>query len=230
MGTEISTQVDDLPHPKATFDIGFFGANSQRLYTAIGKEGLAQGSNNEGTLLATVKLDEESTWNVTTREPLATARHKHATDRAWVKSIAFECKWESSNTILDLINHGLQLFPRVEKLWVLRFSLSLGLRNSWTFLFATASQWPNLGYSSTRASSSGGAGTTPLWTRSLWQNLCKNAYIPVSCRQGESGTSHSHALLSVLVEAMEKAGNDPILYVTIAWNLWAERKLSKATN
>ncbi|EIT73004.1 HAT repeat protein [Aspergillus oryzae 100-8] len=79
-----------------------------------------QNPNNEDIWLAAVKLEADARQTDQARELLATARREAGTDRVWVKSVAFERQLGNADEALDLVNQGLQLYPKADKLWMMK--------------------------------------------------------------------------------------------------------------
>jgi pre-mRNA-processing factor 6 len=79
-----------------------------------------QNPNNEDIWLAAVKLEADARQTEQARELLATARREAGTDRVWIKSVAFERQLGNIDEALDLVSQGLQLFPRGDKLWMMK--------------------------------------------------------------------------------------------------------------
>ncbi|KAJ5670199.1 uncharacterized protein N7477_005562 [Penicillium maclennaniae] len=79
-----------------------------------------QNPNNEDIWLAAVKLEADAQQTDQARELLATARREAGTDRVWVKSVAFERQLGNVDDALDLVNQGLQLYPKADKLWMMK--------------------------------------------------------------------------------------------------------------
>lgn len=79
-----------------------------------------QNPNNEDIWLAAVKLEADAKQTDQARELLATARREAGTDRVWIKSVAFERQLGNDNEALDLVNQGLQLYPKADKLWMMK--------------------------------------------------------------------------------------------------------------
>jgi len=82
-----------------------------------------QNPNNEDIWLAAVKLEADAKQTDQARELLATARREAGTDRVWTKSVAFERQLGNTDDALDLVNQGLQLFPKADKLWMIKGQL-----------------------------------------------------------------------------------------------------------
>ncbi|KAJ5721125.1 mRNA splicing factor (Prp1/Zer1) [Penicillium malachiteum] len=79
-----------------------------------------QNPNNEDIWLAAVKLEADAKQTDQARELLATARCEAGTDRVWMKSVAFERQLGNTDDALDLVNQGLQLYPKADKLWMMK--------------------------------------------------------------------------------------------------------------
>ncbi|KAF7589106.1 hypothetical protein BBP40_004773 [Aspergillus hancockii] len=79
-----------------------------------------QNPNNEDIWLAAVKLEADARQTDQARELLATARREAGTDRVWIKSVAFERQLGNADEALDLVNQGLQLYPKADKLWMMK--------------------------------------------------------------------------------------------------------------
>ncbi|KKK25598.1 hypothetical protein ARAM_005105 [Aspergillus rambellii] len=79
-----------------------------------------QNPNNEDIWLAAVKLEADARQTDQARELLATARREAGTDRVWIKSVAFERQLGNIDDALDLVNQGLQLYPKADKLWMMK--------------------------------------------------------------------------------------------------------------
>ncbi|EAW13799.1 U4/U6-U5 snRNP complex subunit PRP6 [Aspergillus clavatus NRRL 1] len=79
-----------------------------------------QNPNNEDIWLAAVKLEADADQTDQARELLSTARREAGTDRVWIKSVAFERQLGNIDEALDLVNQGLQLYPKADKLWMMK--------------------------------------------------------------------------------------------------------------
>ncbi|DAA78945.1 TPA_exp: Uncharacterized protein A8136_2730 [Trichophyton benhamiae CBS 112371] len=79
-----------------------------------------QNPNNEDIWLAAVKLEADTNQIEQARELLSTARREAGTDRVWIKSVAYERQLGNRDHALDLVNQGLQLYPKADKLWMLK--------------------------------------------------------------------------------------------------------------
>ena len=83
----------------------------------------SQNPNNEDIWLAAVKLEADAKQTEKARELLATARREAGTDRVWIKSVAFERQLGNIDEAFDLVNQGLQLYPKADKLWMMKGQL-----------------------------------------------------------------------------------------------------------
>ncbi|KAJ0416038.1 PRP1 splicing factor, N-terminal-domain-containing protein [Aspergillus carlsbadensis] len=79
-----------------------------------------QNPNNEDIWLAAVKLEADAQQTDQARELLATARREAGTDRVWIKSVAFERQLGNIDEAFDLVNQGLQVYPKADKLWMIK--------------------------------------------------------------------------------------------------------------
>ena len=79
-----------------------------------------QNPNNEDIWLAAVKLEADNQQTEQARELLQAARQEAGTDRVWIKSVAFERQLGNIEAALDLVNKSLQLFPKADKLWMIK--------------------------------------------------------------------------------------------------------------
>lgn len=79
-----------------------------------------QNPNNEDIWLAAVKLEADNGQVGQARQLLQTARREAGTDRVWIKSVAFERQHGNIDSALDLVNQGLQLYPKADKLWMMK--------------------------------------------------------------------------------------------------------------
>ena len=79
-----------------------------------------QNPNNEDIWLAAVKLEADNKQTEQARELLQTARQEAGTDRVWIKSVAFERQMANDEFALDLDNQALQLYPKADKLWMMK--------------------------------------------------------------------------------------------------------------
>ena len=79
-----------------------------------------QNPNNEDIWLAAVKLEADNNQIEQARELLQTARQEAGTDRVWIKSVAFERQLGNIPAALDLVNQALQIYPKADKLWMMK--------------------------------------------------------------------------------------------------------------
>ena len=79
-----------------------------------------QNPNNEDIWLAAVKLEADNQQTDQARELLHAAREEAGTDRVWIKSVAFERQLGDDDAALDLVNQALQIYPKADKLWMLK--------------------------------------------------------------------------------------------------------------
>ncbi|MCJ1413774.1 hypothetical protein MMC32_000099 [Xylographa parallela] len=79
-----------------------------------------QNPNNEDIWLAAVKLEADNQQTDQARELLNAAREEAGTDRVWIKSVAFERQLGNDDAALDLVNQALQIYPKADKLWMLK--------------------------------------------------------------------------------------------------------------
>lgn len=79
-----------------------------------------QNPNNEDIWLAAVKLEADNQQTEQARELLQAARQEAGTDRVWIKSVAFERQLGNVEAALDLVNQGLQIFSKADKLWMMK--------------------------------------------------------------------------------------------------------------
>lgn len=79
-----------------------------------------QNPNNEDIWLAAVKLEADNKQISQARQLLQTARQEAGTDRVWVKSVAFERQQGNDETALELVNEALQIYPKADKLWMMK--------------------------------------------------------------------------------------------------------------
>ena len=75
---------------------------------------------NEDIWLAAVQLEGDNGETGQARTLLEQARQVAGTDRVWIKSVAFERAWGSTDDALDLAHQGLQRYPSAPKLWMLK--------------------------------------------------------------------------------------------------------------
>lgn len=77
-----------------------------------------QNPNCENIYLQAIKLESDHHQIDQARELLQTARTDAGTDRVWIKSVAFERVQKNDIVALDLVNQGLQLYPKAARLWM----------------------------------------------------------------------------------------------------------------
>lgn len=75
---------------------------------------------NEDIWLFAVKLEADNGQTEEARKLLRQAREGAGTDRVWIKSVAFERQQGNIEEALDLVNKGLQLYPKADKLWMMK--------------------------------------------------------------------------------------------------------------
>ena len=225
-----------------------------------------QNEGNEDIWLAAVKLEADNGESDKARELLATARSQAGTDRVWIKSVAFERRLDDQERALDLVNQGLQLYPKTAKLWMqkgqiyeaknmlpqAREAYNTGARacNSSVPLWLLASRLEEkLGVTVKARSILDRARLAVPKSPELWTETVRLEYraknLPAANQKmaqalQECPTSglvwaeriwHLEARTQRkprILEAIQKADNDPILFVTAARIFWAERKLEKA--
>lgn len=79
-----------------------------------------QNVDNENIFLAAAKLETDAKQFEAARQVLSTAREEAGTDRIWIKSVAFERQFGTNERALDLVNQGLQTYPKAAKLWMMK--------------------------------------------------------------------------------------------------------------
>ncbi|KAF2101471.1 hypothetical protein NA57DRAFT_34792 [Rhizodiscina lignyota] len=77
-----------------------------------------QNPNNEDIWLTAVKLEADNKQIDQARTLLDDARREAGTDRVWIKSVAFERQQGNPDEALNLVNEGLQRYPKAAKLWM----------------------------------------------------------------------------------------------------------------
>ncbi|KAK9462621.1 PRP1 splicing factor, N-terminal-domain-containing protein [Lipomyces oligophaga] len=70
--------------------------------------------------LTAVDIEAENNEHDKARMLLAQAREGAGTERIWIKSVVLERQLKDSTRALDLVNGGLQKYPRSSKLWILK--------------------------------------------------------------------------------------------------------------
>jgi pre-mRNA-processing factor 6 len=79
-----------------------------------------QDIDNENIFLAAAKLETDAKQVEAARQVLSTAREEAGTDRIWIKSVSFERQYGTNERALDLVNQGLQIYPKAAKLWMMK--------------------------------------------------------------------------------------------------------------
>ena len=79
--------------------------------------------NNEDIWLAAVKLEAENGEQERARFLMDSARKQAGTDRVWKKSVVLEREYGNLSVALDLANQGLALYPKFDKLNMLKGQL-----------------------------------------------------------------------------------------------------------
>ncbi|KAF7163041.1 hypothetical protein CNMCM5623_008061 [Aspergillus felis] len=204
--------------------------------------------NNEDIWLAAVKLEADAQQMDQARALLATARSEAGTERVWIKSIAFERQLGNLNDALELVNHGLQLYPRADKLWMMKGQI-----------YESQNKLAEAG-DAYRTEEKAGAvvrarsilekarlavpNNPELWTESIRverrANKVSQAKVLMAKALQEvpsSGLLWSESIWHLesraqrkarSLEALKKVDDDPILFVAIARIFWEERHLEKA--
>ncbi|KAK6542945.1 hypothetical protein TWF694_006883 [Orbilia ellipsospora] len=85
-----------------------------------------QNPNNEDIWLAAVKLEAENKQFDAARSLLKTARNEAGTARVWIKSVAYERQLGDIDAALELVNEALGLYPKVDKLWMMKGQIYQG--------------------------------------------------------------------------------------------------------
>ena len=79
-----------------------------------------QNPNNEDIWLSAVKLEADNDQVERARQLLQTARTQAGTDRVWIRSVEFERRLGNNEAALDLVNQALQLYPKTDRLWMMK--------------------------------------------------------------------------------------------------------------
>lgn len=74
----------------------------------------------ENIWLAAVKLEADAKHFDQARDLLSKARQEAGTDRVYIKSAAFERELDNNDVALQLVDEGLQRYPKVAKLWMIK--------------------------------------------------------------------------------------------------------------
>ncbi|KAJ5668777.1 Pre-mRNA-splicing factor prp1 [Penicillium macrosclerotiorum] len=225
-----------------------------------------QNPNNEDIWLAAVKLEADAKQTDQARELLATARREAGTDRVWIKSVAFERQLGNTDEALDLVNQGLQLYPKADRLWMMkgqiyeaqnkfpqaREAYGTGTRacSKSVALWLLASRLEEKAGAVVRARSVLDRArlavpkSAELWTESVRverraNNVAQAKVLMARALQEvpTSGLLWSESIWHLeprpqrkarSLEAIKKAENDPVLFITVARIFWGERRLEKA--
>lgn len=225
-----------------------------------------QNPGNENIWLEAVKLEAEDGDSHRARDLLKTARLEAGTDRVWIKSVAFERQLGDVDAALALVNDGLQIYPKADKLWMLKGQLYEAknmlpqAREAFNTGTRACPESVPLWLLASRLEEKMGVvvkarsildrarlavkKSPELWTESVrleWRakNLpAANAKMAQALQEcPTSGLVWSERIWHLeartqrkprILEAIQKADNDPILFVTAARIFWGERKLEKA--
>ena len=225
-----------------------------------------QNQGNEDIWLAAVKLEADNGESGKARELLATARTEAGTDRVWIKSVAFERQLGDGDRALELVNQGLQTYPKAAKLWMQKGqiyekkSMLRQAREAYNTGTRACPQSVPLWLLAARLEEKMGVlikarsvldqarravpKNPEIWTESVrLEHRAKN--MPAATQKmaqalqecPTSGLVWSERIWHLeartqrkprILEAIQKADNDPILFVTAARIFWAERKLENA--
>nr|POF13464.1 pre-mrna-splicing factor prp1 [Quercus suber] len=226
-----------------------------------------QNPDNEDIWLAAVKLEADTGEVEQARQLLSQARENAGTDRVWIRSVAFERQIQKDgDDALTLVNEGLQIYPKADKLWMMKGqiyeckSMLLQAREAYNNGTRSCPHSVPLWLLAARLEERMGVlvrarsildrarlavkNNPQLWTESVRLEIrAKN--IPAANQKmaqalqecPTSGMVWSERIWSLeartqrkprILEAIQKADNDPILFVTAARIFWAERKLEKA--
>ena len=94
--------------------------NARDAARAVLARAFKQNQGNENIWLAAVKLEADARQTEKVRELLAAARQEAGTDRVWVKSVAYERQFGNVDQALDLVNQGLQRYPKAARLYMMK--------------------------------------------------------------------------------------------------------------
>jgi pre-mRNA-processing factor 6 len=83
-------------------------------------EAFSKNPDNEDIYLAAVKLEADNGQEERARSLLAQARQEARTDRVFIRSVAFERQTNNNDHALELVNEGLDSFPKCDKLWMMK--------------------------------------------------------------------------------------------------------------
>lgn len=229
-------------------------------------EAFSKNPENEDIYLAAVKLEADNGQFEQARRLLDQARSEARTDRVFIRSVAFERQTGDVDRALQLVNEGLDNFPKADKLWMMkgqiyqskdmlpqaREAFSQGARNcpKSVSLWLLASRLEEKMGVIVKARSilERARLAIPknpvLWTETVRLELrAKN--VPAANQKmaqalqecPRSGLVWSERIWNLeartsrkprILEAMQKAENDPTLFITAARIFWSERRLDKA--
>ena len=225
-----------------------------------------QNEGNEDIWLAAVRLEADNGEGEKARQLLAEARTNAGTDRVWIKSVAFERRLNDKDRALELVNQGLQLYPKAAKLWMqkgqiyesknmlpqAREAYNTGTRacphSVPLWLLASRLEEKMGVLVKARSILDRARLAVPknpeLWTESVRLEYRAKNLAAANQRMAQalqecptSGLVWSERIWHLeartqrkprILEAIQKADNDPILFVTAARIFWGERKLEKA--
>jgi pre-mRNA-processing factor 6 len=74
----------------------------------------------ENIWLGAVKFEADLKHHEQARKLLANARETAGTDRVWIKSATFERQMDDNDAALELVNQGLERYPKTAKLWMMK--------------------------------------------------------------------------------------------------------------
>ncbi|KAK4613391.1 Pre-mRNA-splicing factor prp1 [Fulvia fulva] len=83
-------------------------------------EAFSKNPESEDIYLAAVKLEADNGEEEQARRLLAQARSDARTDRVFIRSVAFERQTGHNDRALELVNEGIDTFPRTDKLWMMK--------------------------------------------------------------------------------------------------------------
>ena len=231
-----------------------------------------QNPGNENIWLEAVKLEADSGEAEKARELLATARSEAGTDRVWIKSVAFERQLAASGVAgakdraLELVNEGLQIYPKADKLWMMKGQIYTDknmlpqAREAFNTGTRACPQSVPLWLLASRLEEKMGVlvkarsildrarlaikHNPELWTESVRLEFRAKNMSAAQQKMAQalqecptSGMVWSERIWHLesrtqrkprILEAIQKADNDPVLFVTAARIFWGERKLEKA--
>ena len=225
-----------------------------------------QNQENEDIWLAAVKLEADHGQNKKARDLLEMSRRTAATDRVWMRSVAFERQLGANDEALNLVNQALQLFPAAPKLWMMKGQIyeDLNMLSEAREAYSTGVRavptsiplWLLYSRLEERAGNVVKARSVldrarqaipkspELWVelirverRAKNLNQAKSLMATALQQMPKSGLLWAERILNLeprtqrktlLAEAIKRAEDDPILLVTAARILWAERKLDRA--